>query len=84
VKEKHVQDTSFPHLFSFFPAPLFSALLVSRSVTAQAPFDNSNNDNNNCSSNTNNNITPAAKETQELKAKKKIPLSTLSDREQFF
>jgi len=47
-KKKPLQDTSLPHLVSFFPTFLILALLAaSRSVITQAPFDNSNNNNNN-------------------------------------
>jgi hypothetical protein len=80
AREKEpVQNTSFPHLLLLFLAPSISVLLVGRSVIAQAPSDD-----NNTSINTNNNITPSTKETQKLKAKKNLPLSTLSDRKLFF
>ncbi len=37
-----LQDTSEPHLMSLFLAPSFSALLVGRGVTTQAPSSSSN------------------------------------------
>jgi hypothetical protein len=52
-KKKPLQDSSLPHLVSFFLAPSTPALLVSRGVTAQAPFSSNNNNNNTSNNNTN-------------------------------
>jgi hypothetical protein len=45
LKPHLFQDTSLPHLVLLFPAPLISALLVNKVVTAQAPSNNNNNNN---------------------------------------
>jgi hypothetical protein len=41
------QDTSLPHLVSFFPAPLIPALLVGKGVTTQALSSANNNNTSN-------------------------------------
>jgi len=53
-------------------APPILVLLVGKSVTTQAPSNNHNTSNNNTSS------------KKKFKAKKNVPLSTLSNREEFF
>jgi hypothetical protein len=85
-RKKLIQDTSLPHLLLLFLAPSIPTLLVGRSVITQAPSgsSSSNNNTNNSSNNSNNNTTLVAKETQELKVKKNLSFSTLSDRKEIF
>jgi hypothetical protein len=65
------QDTSVPHLVSFFLAPPFPALLVGRGVTTQAPSSSSNNNNTNNTNNNNNSNKNTSKRNSRTQSQKK-------------
>jgi hypothetical protein len=76
------QDTSLPHLVSFFLVFSIPALLVGRGVTTQAP---SSNNNNNTYNNTNNNNTSSNntnKINSRTQSQKKF--AALNNRQEFF
>jgi hypothetical protein len=64
-------------LVLLFPAPSILVLLVGKGVTTQAPSSNRN-------TSSNNTRIQEIQEIQEFKAKRNLPLLTLSSKEEFF